>query len=190
MGWEGCLLVRWHVQSRVQQQLEVPKGCTSGSIWVGYTHEEPKNLMTRWPLLFYQYIPAAGLIHTEAQCSQGCMQHINSVACKQWIVLVRWRQWFRMLTTSDLVHCYEFTIIIHYHSTFRVPPLEFCRGYGDRGLSSNIAVPSVVMHSKSTQKAGLEAIQGHVVLHVAPYNLTRWVKTKCQMFSTVPTPGT
>lgn len=106
MGWEGCLLVRWHVQSRVQQQLEVPKGCTSGSILVGYTHEEPKNLMTRWPLLFYQYIPAAGLIHTEAQCSQGCMQHINSVACKQWIVLVRWRQWFRMLTTSDLVHCY------------------------------------------------------------------------------------
>ena len=28
-----------------------------------------------------------------------------------------------------------------------------CPGYGDRGLSSNIAVPSVVMHSKSTQKA-------------------------------------
>eukprot|EP00913_Durusdinium_trenchii_P012782 g12000.t1 len=25
--------------------------------------------------------------------------------------------------------------------------------YGDRGLSSNIAVPSVVMHSNSTQKA-------------------------------------
>ena len=36
------------------------------------------------------------------------------------------------------------------------PPFEFCRGYGDRGFSSNIAVPSVVMHSKSTQKAGLE----------------------------------